>query len=248
MCRSDGSSQSSKSFAPPTISRAKAKREFYSLPCSALAIVIAFFILRNKLKGGEDAGDLPVYQHASNSFLSKVARIDWIGAAFFMAGGILLLLALNWGSTQQWKTAKVIACFVVGGVSIIAFVIWEYFLEKKAENPATSFSLALSTKPMVPFELFRSFDLVIVMYNTFVSGAIMLVMFYFVAIYMVIVNNESASKAGAQLIYFAPGMVRIIFLRIQCHLTNFVCIGWWFLHIHPIDQDFQATQVAHHHR
>jgi len=35
---------------------------------------------------------------------------------------------------------------------------------------------------------------------------VMLVMFYFVAIFMIIVTGLSANKAGVQLIYFAPGM------------------------------------------
>lgn len=60
---------------------------------------------------------------------------------------------------------------------------------------------------MLPLVVFSSVDICIVQYATFVSGMIMLVMFYFVATYLTIVAGYSPTKAGAQLIYFAPGMV-----------------------------------------
>jgi len=55
-------------------------------------------------------------------------------------------------------------------------------------------------------EVFRSYDICAVQYVSFVSGMVMLVMFYFVATFMTIVNGLSAAEAGIQLIYFAPGM------------------------------------------
>ncbi|KAK7692753.1 hypothetical protein QCA50_004386 [Cerrena zonata] len=56
------------------------------------------------------------------------------------------------------------------------------------------------------------------MYGVFVSGMIMLVMFYFVAIFMTIVINLPPDQAGVQLLYFAPGMgggslISIVFIR-----------------------------------
>jgi hypothetical protein len=39
-------------------------------------------------------------------------------------------------------------------------------------------------------------------------GMVTLVMFYFVAIFLTIVRNLSPAKSGAQLIFFAPGLVR----------------------------------------
>ena len=161
-------------------------------------------------------------QESKESFFDKFFRIDWIGAGLFMAGGILILLALNWGSVGDWDSAKVIACFVVGGVSIIAFVLWEYYLERIESVESTSKMRLLYTDPMIPLELFRSKDTCIVMYGTLVSGMVMLVMFYFVAIFFVIVVGESASKSGVQLIYFAPGLVSnlVVLFPISAVLIN----------------------------
>lgn len=124
-----------------------------------------------------------------------------------MGGGILVLLGLNWGSTSGWNATKVVVSFVVGGTLLIVFAAWEYFLERQAHFPTARGSAFLKASPMLPPVIFKSVDICIVQYATFVSGMIMLVMFYFVAIYLTIVSGESATKAGAQLIYFAPGMV-----------------------------------------
>ncbi|EKM54394.1 uncharacterized protein PHACADRAFT_258207 [Phanerochaete carnosa HHB-10118-sp] len=177
-----------------------------SLPCAAAGMVLAFLLLRTRAKGSQPSRRLPTTASTHETFLDKFLRIDWIGAAFFMAGGILILLALNWGSNEKWNEAKVIACFVVGGICIILFLLWEYFLEREEVAARPTSSRLRATDPMIPLELFKSLDLCIVMYCTFVSGMIMLVMFYFVAIFFVIVSNLSATSAGAQLIYFAPGM------------------------------------------
>lgn len=170
-------------------------------------MAVGFLLLRGRTKGGQKSHRLPSMEY-QETFVDKLFRIDWVGAALFMAGGILLLLALNWGSNEKWNSAKVIACFVVGGVAIICFLLWEYFLEREEVSTRPTSSRLRATDPMIPLELFRSLDICIVMYGTFVSGMVMLVMFYFVAIFFVIVTGLSPTDSGVQLIYFAPGMVR----------------------------------------
>ncbi|KAI0942729.1 hypothetical protein AcW1_003284 [Taiwanofungus camphoratus] len=59
---------------------------------------------------------------------------------------------------------------------------------------------------MLPLSIFRSLNICIAQYGMFVSGIIMIVMFYFVAIFMIIVMGLSSTNAGVQLIYFAPGL------------------------------------------
>jgi hypothetical protein len=60
---------------------------------------------------------------------------------------------------------------------------------------------------MLPLDVFRYYDVIAVQYCSFVGGMIMLVMFYFVAIFITVVNELPPDKAGVQLLYFAPGMV-----------------------------------------
>lgn len=60
---------------------------------------------------------------------------------------------------------------------------------------------------MLPLELFQSYDICVLQYGCLVSGIVMFVMFYFVAIFMTVVSGLSPDLAGIQLLYFAPGLV-----------------------------------------
>jgi hypothetical protein len=182
-----------------------------SLPCCVVAMVLIFFLLRNKVKSGQPSQRLPTSSPNTipETAIAKFLRMDWIGAFVFIAGGILVLLALNWGSTGVWKSGKVIASFVVGGLLIIVFILWEYLIERQLTSTVPSSVQVLSVDPMIPLEVFRSYDVCAVQYASFISGMVMLVMFYFVAIFMTIVLGLSPGRAGVQLVYFAPGMVCI---------------------------------------
>ncbi|KAJ7273601.1 major facilitator superfamily domain-containing protein [Mycena haematopus] len=179
-----------------------------NLPACAVAIVLCFLLLRGKVKAGQANSNLPSSSSPNSGIgkLRSLARMDWFGAILFIAGGILILLALNWGSTNEWKSARVIACFVVGGVLMIIFILWQNVLQSRVDSGAATASRKLRSRPMIPMEVFRSYDNCVVQYASLTSGMVMLVMFYFIAIFMTIVNQLSPAKAGIQLIYFAPGM------------------------------------------
>ncbi|KAG6380072.1 hypothetical protein JVT61DRAFT_8154 [Boletus reticuloceps] len=59
---------------------------------------------------------------------------------------------------------------------------------------------------MLPIELFTSYDMCVVQYGSFISGIVMFVMFYFVAIFATVVTGLPPAQAGIQLLYFAPGL------------------------------------------
>jgi hypothetical protein len=90
---------------------------------------------------------------------------------------------------------------------MIVFIFWEYVLERQLMSPVPPSVRVLAMEPLIPLEVFRSYDVCAVQYASFISGMIMLVMFYFVAIFMTIVLGLSPGQAGVQLVYFAPGMV-----------------------------------------
>ncbi len=174
-------------------------------------MVLSLIILRGRTKGAQarrtissSGRDVPLPER--ETFAQKLLRIDWVGALLFMGAGITLLLALNWGSDDEWGSARVIACLVVSGVLYVAWVAWEYVLERKQRSDKTSRNPLMRTDPMIPLELFSSADLCIAQFATFVSGMVMIVMFYFVAIFFTIVSGLSGTEAGTQLLYFAPGM------------------------------------------
>ncbi|KAJ8084615.1 hypothetical protein PM082_003389 [Marasmius tenuissimus] len=179
-----------------------------NLPACVVSMLLLFFLLRKHLKKGFVLeSELPAGQ-AHPSFTTKFLKVDWIGAFFFIAGAILILLGLNWGSTEKWNSPKVIVCFVIGGILILPCAIWEYVLEKQKDRVTPSSKArasVLSAYPMIPLEIFRNYDVVTVQAASFAGGMVMIVMFYFVAIFMTIVNGLDQRQAGIQLIYFAPG-------------------------------------------
>ncbi|KAH7927142.1 MFS general substrate transporter [Leucogyrophana mollusca] len=177
-----------------------------NLPTTVVAMVLCFLLLRGKVKKAQPGNRLPSSVGEKESIGQKLLRIDWIGTLLFIGGGILILLALNWGSTGTWRSAKVIVSWVVGGLLIIACLGWEYLLEQQLFRSTPSKRTVLCCDPMLPLEIFRSYDVCAVMYGCYISGLVMLVMFYFVAIFMTIVTGLSPANAGVQLVYFAPGM------------------------------------------
>ncbi|KAM5531665.1 hypothetical protein V8D89_014654 [Ganoderma adspersum] len=181
-----------------------------NLPCCVTAMVLSFFILRGRTKGSQPRHTRLIPEEITSTphetFFEKFMRIDTIGALLFMAAGITLLLALNWGSVGDWHSARVIACFVVAGVCYLAWVLWEYLLEHKAAAGKTSRNPLMNTDPMIPMQVFTSFDVCAVQFAVFTSGMVMLVMFYFISIFFAIVGGLTGTRSGAQLLFFAPGL------------------------------------------
>ncbi|KAG8935917.1 hypothetical protein FRC03_000609 [Tulasnella sp. 419] len=159
----------------------------------------------------------------TQTLIQKLLRIDWIACIVFVGGGILVLLALSWGSTERWDSVKVIVSFVVGGILLIILVLWELLLQRyddfvaaelEGRTRETSLPRWLSvsprwlslTDPMIPMNIFKSYDVCATSFAALASGMVMFSVFYFLAIYFSIVRGYTATKAGVQLIYFSPGM------------------------------------------
>ncbi|KAL4262088.1 Major facilitator superfamily (MFS) profile domain-containing protein [Pleurotus pulmonarius] len=179
-----------------------------NLPCCTVSMILSLILLRNKLKDRQAVVDGRYSGRGHLGFVSRLLRIDWVGAFIFIAGGLLLLLALNWGSNEGWNSAKVVVCFVLGGLLIVACLFWEWFLESHQSTDAAKrqSSTVFLAEPMIPLAIFKSYDVCAVLAASFVSGMVMIVMLYFVAIFMTIATGLSATNAGVQLLYFAPGM------------------------------------------
>ncbi|KAH7929271.1 MFS general substrate transporter [Leucogyrophana mollusca] len=193
-----------------------------NLPCTVLAMLLCFVILRGMVKGPRLDEELPMAALGEKpTWLTRLALIDWIGTFLFIGGGILILLALNWGPDDAWKSIRVIISLIIGAILFALCIVWEYILERRqlSSVPVTAIYRA---HPMLPLEMFTSYDICTVQYGCFVSGLVMFVMFYFVAIFMTIVTGLSPSKSGIQLLYFAPGMGigSLISIRLIKHLRQ----------------------------
>jgi hypothetical protein len=162
----------------------------FSLPACAIAMVVAFIFLRKYLHRNTSAETDTYGYYTKNSVtrgLAKLQRIDWLGTILFVAGGILIILALNWGSTKGWESAPVIVGFVVGTLLVLVCLAWQHLLGRKASQELVSSGRAVSRWPdqLLPLDLFRSYDICASQLASFVGGMVMLVVFYFLSVYLV---------------------------------------------------------------
>ncbi|KAH7102684.1 major facilitator superfamily domain-containing protein [Auriculariales sp. MPI-PUGE-AT-0066] len=178
-----------------------------NLPITFSGIILVFLLLRGRLYKQNDWLPRRAFRQqstADQTFLQKLGRIDFLGSFLFIAFGVPLLLGLNWGSTYAWDAARVIACLTLAGTFLVLFVVWEYTLLKyEAQDWPPWWA---RSDPMIPLYIFQNHNMWIVSWVLVATGMVMLVSFYFLAIFMTISSGLDPTEAGLQLLYFAPGM------------------------------------------
>ncbi|CAG7850677.1 SubName: Full=Related to putative multidrug transporter {ECO:0000313/EMBL:CCA69717.1} [Serendipita indica DSM 11827] len=214
-----------------------------NLPIGVASMIIMHLLLYKRCKGPQPPQRfqyLPpdivrmLQARTHGGFIGGLQRMDLIGAGLFIILGIPILLALNWGSTEEWNQPKVIACIVIGVVFLALFILWEYAVDHSTDHLAIS-SPGDSTSPstndqenqmsqipekkigirarfarvtpaftrvtdaMLPINMFRSFDVVATDFAVMTSGMVMLGIFYFVAIFYIIVDGKGPVSSAIQL-------------------------------------------------
>jgi hypothetical protein len=73
--------------------------------------------------------------------------------------------------------------------------------------PGSALSCKFPTqKAMIPLKLLLTRNAGLLMYINFLTGMAMYAVFYFVDLYFALVKNYSPGHAGANLIYYLPGL------------------------------------------
>jgi hypothetical protein len=127
---------------PPTVlSISSSRRIDHSAPAGSFCLIIIAVVLPSSMP----AQNLAFIKHVRNKFTRKAfARIDILGTILLLAFSVLLVFALEEaGSRYPWSSPIIIATMVLGGVSGIAFLIWEWFLEKSPSAQEPTFPLSL---------------------------------------------------------------------------------------------------------
>lgn len=93
----------------------------------ALAMIMLFQPTSHPL-GRKDA-----YKGYSKEMLKQLIKCDWLGVAFAMGWGCVVILALQWGGvTKPWNNGSVIACLVMTAVIPPLFIAYEAWLGDNA--------------------------------------------------------------------------------------------------------------------
>ncbi|RAH54316.1 TRI12-domain-containing protein [Aspergillus piperis CBS 112811] len=72
----------------------------------------------------------PTFQekHDSQRKWAYVRQFDYFGTLLFVSALALFLMGLSWGGSRYpWLSSYVVATIVVGGLSFIAFILWEWY-------------------------------------------------------------------------------------------------------------------------
>ncbi|MFJ4219652.1 MDR family MFS transporter [Curtobacterium luteum] len=101
-------------------------------------------------------------------------RIDWWGATSVIVTLVPLLLVAEQGRTWGWGSAAAIACYVLGGVGLVAFLVIESLMKDDAIIPlklfrSGVFSMATGLGFLVGFAMFGAM-LTIPLYLQIVTG------------------------------------------------------------------------------
>ena len=132
------------------------------------------------------------FLHLPAKSVNRGVRIDWWGAATVILAVAPLLLVAEQGRDWGWASAGSMACYIVGGAGIIAFVIAERLMGDDA---------------LIPLKLFRS--------PTFSMATILGVLVGFgmfgaistVPLYLQLVKGSSPTLSGFQLLPMILGLM-----------------------------------------
>ncbi|MDI6101991.1 MDR family MFS transporter [Actinoplanes sp. NEAU-A12] len=119
-------------------------------------------------------------------------RIDWPGALTLVLGLVPLLTVAEQGRDWGWSSGRSIACYVIGVVGLIGFVLAERAYKDEALLP-----LALLGKRTVAVGVTASTILGMAMFGGLMT----------VPLYLQIVKGSSATLAGLQMIPFVVGIM-----------------------------------------
>ncbi|KAK6200105.1 multidrug-resistance transporte [Scheffersomyces amazonensis] len=123
----------------------------------------------------------------------ELKKFDYFGTFLLIAGCVVFLLALTFGGNNYaWDSAPVILCFVLGGLTFFAFVIWNIYFSK---NPV--FPNEITKVPQILAS-------VIAMSGTF---AFFITSIIYLSIYFQVIHGASAMSSGLHILPVIVGVV-----------------------------------------
>ncbi|WWC69847.1 uncharacterized protein I206_103790 [Kwoniella pini CBS 10737] len=148
-------------------------------PLSALTMLLIQYTVPLKPVGGE-------LKH-------KLAKMDWIGSILSLAMTICILVPLSGGgSTFAWNSPIVISLFVVGGLSVIAFIVVERYF---------------AAFPLFPGRLLLNRNVCLLLVQTWLVGMVYYGGIFFVPLYLQNVQDYSPILSAALLLPLVLGQV-----------------------------------------
>jgi EmrB/QacA subfamily drug resistance transporter len=119
-------------------------------------------------------------------------RIDWPGALALIVGLVPLLVAAEQGQSWGWGSGRSVACYLIGAVGLVAFVLIENWYKDEA---------------LLPLRLFRAKTYAIGSASSFVLGMAMFGGLLVLPLYLQIVKGASPTRAGLETLPLVLGIM-----------------------------------------
>ena len=122
----------------------------------------------------------------------RESRIDWWGATALVVALVPLLTVAEQGRIWGWDSSRSMACYAVGLVGVVGFVVAEYLMGDDA---------------LIPLRIFRLRAAAVVIGASVIVGAAMFGAITILPQYMQIVHGASPTKAGLMMLPMVVGMM-----------------------------------------
>ncbi|KAJ3486820.1 hypothetical protein NLG97_g6540 [Lecanicillium saksenae] len=162
---------------------------------------------------------LPAVPRATDiSFLTKLKKLDWVGATLTAAMYTCLAVGLAFGGTiWAWSDGRFIALMVLVGVFVGAFCLQQHFA-------------ILTTKEnrLFPCDFLANLELVILYINMTASITAFFVAAYYIPLYFLFIHGETGTQTAVRLLplVFAY-VVSILFAGYALQRTGYRMV--WYL-------------------
>lgn len=193
----------------------------FSLPAGLVTLVLVFIFIP---VGFPDLRATTALVH-----LGMLGEIDYIGASLVFATSAFLVSALEEGGTAYaWSSSAIVVLLVLGGVCIICFIGWEWFVEIKWTTKQPIFTLRLMKNRVfmgaLLYEiLWLSGEYTLTLRRiTFLTGATFTVAVIQIPQEWQTVSNCTALEAGTRLlpftIFYSVGTILAMILTSKLHV------------------------------
>ncbi|KAL1411348.1 hypothetical protein Q8F55_002299 [Vanrija albida] len=127
-------------------------------------------------------------ENAPKTWGETLRRMDWIGSALVILFITCLLLALQWGGNEyKWYNWRIPVLFTVGGVLVIVFFLWEWYLDQDA---------------LIPMSILTNRSILACSVTIFMFMMAMLGGTYQLPLYYQAVRGRTAQESGIDIIPF----------------------------------------------
>jgi EmrB/QacA subfamily drug resistance transporter len=132
------------------------------------------------------------FLHLPKRSINRRVRIDWWGAATVIVAVAPLLLVAEQGREWGWGSGGAIACYIVGALGIIAFIVAERMMGDDA---------------LIPLKLFRSSTFSVATVLGVLVGFGMFGAISTVPLYLQLVKGSTPTESGFQLLPMILGLM-----------------------------------------